>query len=89
MAGETPRQVIIGLLEQLLRSTHAGHVDGVVLGVVTDHRVEGKRFAMVFSAGDVADAEIETSLSEVTFYIGEAGYKQFHWDRVPQVQVMP
>ena len=89
MAGETPRQVIIGLLEQLLRSAHAGHVDGVVLGVVTDHEVKGKRFAMVFSAGDTSDAKIETSLSEVTHYIGEAGYKQFHWSRVPQVQVMP
>jgi hypothetical protein len=89
MAGETPRQVIIGLLEQLLLSAYAGHVDGVVLGVVTDHRVQDKRCIMVFSAGDVADAEIETSLSEVTHYIGESGYKQFHWGRVPQVQVMP
>ena len=89
MAGETPRQVIVGLLEQLLRSAHAGHVDGVVIGVVTDHVINGMRYATIFSAGDTADPKIENSLSEISFAIGEKGHKQFHWSRIPQVQVMP
>jgi hypothetical protein len=101
MAGETPRQVIIGLLEQLLRSTHAGHVDGVIVGVVTHISIDdagnlvangtkgARRVASIFAAGDIVNAQVETAMSDVGFSIGDQGYKQFYWNRIPQEGMLP
>ena len=91
MAGETPRQVVIGLLRQALDyAERGGGLDGLILAGVTGRRADdGRPIAVIFAAGNVVDAKIETALSDLVFGLNEAGWKQFYWNRIPQQQVFP
>ena len=87
---------MVGLLQQILRSAEKGSIEGVVIGVLTNKypHVPGdpappRRVIGLFAAGDTANGAIETALSEITYGLGEQGWKQWYWNRIPQGPVLP
>lgn len=88
MAHEDATGRIIGLLEGLLTSAHAGKLKGIAVVAVTNHEVPGGLMEIPYASGALADDGVKEAITR-GLYLLRADFMSYVWDRVPAGPALP